>query len=306
MKRLGAAAASLQRLLELEDNAPALLDRMLELDGRFETFKLEAALKLYGQVYKGLEKPLAQAKTLEDRLGEYKVAEDLVEAAERYDLPADAIDRLQKAKLKQRAETETELERWLPEDGALQSILKKADKVDWKKGDRDRKALAQTFAKHIKRIEKRDYQFEDDLEAVHDLRKDLRWIVLYSLGAEGLITLSGKEGEPPAPAGAEKYAALPAAHERKRAVRIPRELHMRLLEGITALGQIKDALELRDALADAMDMKTSKARALVAEKMGLPEDVEAQAKATAHQLHGALVKDGLLKALRKHFEAGVR
>lgn len=173
--------------------------RMVEVDFRSVLMRVEGLAKLYRDYYKkdsaddkALAAINARAKELEDALGEFRDAVHIVSVLEASKAPADFIAY---AKINANSKTK-DFGNFLKKTGwdtqlkSLDAMESNLRKIDWpKKNQDDREYLFNALAYAADANAKTNYPLDDLDRGVHQLRKDLRSILIGIQTVEGLVTL---------------------------------------------------------------------------------------------------------------------
>ncbi|MBK0384494.1 hypothetical protein I5M32_16125 [Pedobacter sp. SD-b] len=166
---------------------------------RQHLFYLEALCRIYKNINnkKTFKKLRSKFKSLEDQLGKV----DYYEAFHK-ELSADKnFPTVLLNQLFQNYQTELNNlyslllhDDWLDEkEPRIEKSILRLDKVEWLNADAEKKAIAKTIRKEIKKILK-DYKsgkltFEKLEAGVHEFRRNIRWISIYAQALDGLIQI---------------------------------------------------------------------------------------------------------------------
>ena len=181
---------------------------ILAKDGRGPAFALEGLAKLYDKHYPDeLTSTFDFAKRLEDNIGRYvdatghrTYATELAWKTPSGSPPNDVIAHLEQEIEEARHALEAVLikDRWVAtnERGELipgaspraQLIQKKIDAIEWHGPNQDRLDVLETFRKHLqKKIVDRDWDFTELQSGVHELRRRMRWPMIWLHALDGMF-----------------------------------------------------------------------------------------------------------------------
>ncbi len=263
------------------DVAPEIaLENMMKADARGAFFKVEGLLRLYKEKYPEFEYLLIEVvKPFEDALGHYDERVEYRKAAEKYKAPQKVIDNL----AAQEAEAKKEfLAFYAKNTHVIDKLDSEIAKVDWRKTKKDRKDIIKALQSEFEDVAQLKYKMSDLQGGVHEMRRHLRWLLIYIQALNGQILLKDPVGalklpeysslltHPIAEGPFSKVAPNPDV---KEPIYVSRELFLALSRVVQDLGAIKSEAEAIEAMA-----------------LAFRETGAARTKETAHEKASALVR----------------
>lgn len=239
----------------LESGAPA--DQVAEQmvgSGRNATFHLQALCRLYAKAYPSFDELLTDFKSLEDGIGEYGKWYSIHRAAVLEGVDASTLTRLeaQKADALLRFTQLLVDRQWLTKDAAAPSRLRTIEALlrgfDWKTRAEDRRLVLDRVRHEAKDVAKTTYDMTilEQGHGVHELRRDLRWLLYEQRVLHGLVVL--KDDACPIAAYAsvpadDYYSVLPPSADEPNPCTLSACLVHAAAKAVAELGDIKDQAE---------------------------------------------------------------
>lgn len=284
-------------------------------DFRRRVFTLEGSLKMYrGRLSDELDAQYDNVKKLEDSAGGYSYAQTMTKVAKDNKAPAQVIALLEKkeaAAKKALGDTLDELGLTLDEKNrfpAFKSLVRDVRHADFGSYDQDRKGLLKIFKHTMKEIEESDYDMNDLENGLHELRRQLRWVTIYTEAVDGLVqhdvNVAPKIPEALAdPVASSKYMTMPPADREMKPVVVSTSLYAKNQKVVLDLGALKDRGEaihgMRDAfLATGLAKNEVEATDAAIKLLNLKPE-EADLGGLAKPIYAAIQQDGWFKQLRK-------
>jgi hypothetical protein len=154
------------------------------------------------------------------------------------------------------------------------------DDFDWGSRSSDRKRVLKRIIKELEDIDdtKYDMSILEHGDGVHELRRDIRWVLIEQLAVNGMITL---RNDCPIPAYASvpndnRYGALRPSASEPDPCQVSQCLVFAAAKAVEDLGDIKDQAEAEVNIADADDV--------------VPERLQGPAEAIYHEIrHNDLI-----------------
>jgi len=309
--------AKIEEALRDQTNAAQALDALMAGDTRRMVFLLEGLLKLYRKTYPKLESQYQRVKALEDALGGISYTAAMLREVDTTGLPDKVIQQTREKCLNAQAKAEQLLaDRWLPgtaPDGRIKgvaSILAHLDAQAWQPYDQDRETLLKTIRSELHEIETNRYDMADLHNGLHELRRRLRWISVFTEAVDGLVVLDATRNPLPALAprldtdlARSKFAQLQPPVRESTPVRLSKSLYLENMAAVLELGAIKDALEPLDFVATALQeagLTTNRAasEALALTSLDHPQSYINDKIAAAENLYIQLRDTDLLRTFR--------
>jgi hypothetical protein len=186
---------SLERILDSHKSLEKIAEDLLDSNARTAAFSLQALCRVYADADPDFKKIRDDLKGLEDAIGTYDKWYNVLRAAEEKGKGRDTLDRLEK-KEKKALEDFKKLLRdrdWVPADGTsrVEKIQKLLEKFDWKSRKTDRERVLGSMIDELKDIDQNDYDMKklEYGKGIHELRRDIRWVLIEQRSLHGLITL---------------------------------------------------------------------------------------------------------------------
>lgn len=179
--------------------------------GRPASFSLQALCRLYEKEDDEFKSLRDDFKGLEDGIGQFDKWDGFYRAAVSQHKDQATLDRL-------KAQSDTALttfsqmlssKGWISADAATPSLAAKHEAwlkaYAWKPRAEDRKAVLTHLSKELDDLATTQYDMKilEVGNGIHELRRDIRWVLIEQLGLNGMITLN------PATCAIPAYAALP-------------------------------------------------------------------------------------------------
>jgi len=165
-------------------------------DGRAQFFMLEALCRIFfkSSKYKSFKNWYLFFKQYEDLLGAINCYEELLtKFKENAEIPSDIITYW----VSEKKENENKLKNLLKKDKCLQNKLKifkkkietSKIKFDNKLILKMEKSIKKELKKTIEEVALRDFQFTQMEDHVHEFRRNIRWLGMYSQALNGIVVL---------------------------------------------------------------------------------------------------------------------
>lgn len=238
----------------------AVMDVMDRHELRKLTFRIQALTRIYQEFNPPFFKALRKStEKFEKSLGEFEKARNILKASQK----------TKKAKLIARAQkkyddAEGDFKKFLKKDpclneeGSVNDTIKALKAQEWLSPEADRAYVRGQLLSYVTRINSNikagKYSHDDLEEGLHELRRHLRWILVYSASLDGLISdqtnrtdllpdyqqyVGRKEG---------KYGAFSAPYA-ERPIEIPKVIFAALTRIVDKLGNAKDIAEAQNDLS---------------------------------------------------------
>jgi hypothetical protein len=251
--------AELRTVLEADLSPGEIADLMVKKNSRISLFRLEGLCRLYEKRYPyPMEEYRETTKGLEDILGWYADTVGHITFAQKLGAPPAVMARLAQEQTRMKARLVKLLvdEKWIRPGGrtVLDKMQAMLAELDWDSVADDRAYLRKRLNKHLKKIEQSDYDMEDLQEGLHELRRHIRWFLLYVQGLNGAFVLDESQcpvesyraylKDPLADSG---YTRLKISPREKAPIKIPKCYFVALTRLSEDFGVVKD---LREAIED--------------------------------------------------------
>lgn len=243
--------------------------------GRPAAFSLQALCRVYGKADPKFKEMRDDFKGLEDGIGAYDKWNGIYQEAVSQHRDAATLERL-KAQRDQALTQFTKLltdKQWLTTGGAknrIQMTQEFLDGFDWKTRADDRKLVLKQLIDELEDIKATTYDMKilEYGDGIHELRRDIRWVLIEELALNGMITV--KEGECPIPAYASipsdgRYGALRSSPTEPNPCQVSACLVYAAAKTVSDLGDLKDQAETQVNINGDSDV--------------VPEPLQAPAKA---------------------------
>jgi hypothetical protein len=314
--------AALREVLRPERLTPqtvdATIDEVVRVDARGRLFALEGLLRLYDALYgRPLADLLEPIKAAEDAIGKFTEKVEYLEFAGKVGAPPGAIAELGRVAEEVRAQLRSSLAR-VP--AALDALAETTEELPWRDEAADARGVIREVARELGKNAALEYDLGELQAGIHELRRDLRWFLVYMQALDGLIQLEA----PGVPLRLNCYSYLvdhPIARSRfsridpNPALRwitsVPTTYFLALSKVVNELGEVKTFAEDVEALAHALEAAGlarsagdahEQAFALAAAKGRVFED----APEAARRIVKELKETKLLRRLRRHLREGLR
>lgn len=231
--------------------------KMIEVDLRVVFMRIEAIARSYSDYFKDgsedakrLENIFKQAKSLEDNMGVLADAVKLPTVLDTIKAPADLIAFAKKksAQTLQQFVPYLKQKGWGPDLKSLTTIESVAKNINWPKDEsEDRVTVISRIAKESKDIAEKSYPLDDLDKGIHQLRKDLRWVLLETQASNGLIVRDDSSCPIPeyqglviAPVAASKYGVLSPSSSETNPCKITGCTYLAVVTHNLNIGDLKD------------------------------------------------------------------
>ncbi len=306
-------AAKIEGALSGAEGTEAAIDHVMAMDLRRQVFLLEGILKLYAKKDSSFDKPFAAAKKLEDTLGDYSYARGMLKLAEEKKAPAAVVDVLRAAEKHARAQLGRVLEDgWLPagkkgRSKQIRKLVRHLESHSWRSYDDDRTFLVKSLRKCVKDLIHDDFDMHVLDQGIHELRRHLRWLPVYSEATAGLVVLDESKNPAPAytdmlsePLAQSKYVTLPPPEREPAPVSLAKSLYVANMHYVLEFGAIKDHGEQLEGIGHAYEAaglakNEEEGRAMAQELLGMSAQ-DADITTAAQKLYDELRRNNLLGA----------
>lgn len=212
--RFDIPSSKIQAMLERADSTKTAADILIQENARVPVFQLEAVFRIYreklskkvGEAYNGV-------KAFEDKLGFAADGIAFLETAQTLKAPDAVLTDLSKKAKQQHKDLQDvlEKEKFVPKSKFLKDLKDDLKKMDWEGNAKEDAFYLKELSKHMNTIAETKFDMTQLESGIHSLRRDMRWIQLYSVASQGLVTLDKGSCKYPAyaatvvPTGALKY-----------------------------------------------------------------------------------------------------
>lgn len=235
-------------------DATAIALDLAAKDARYHVYMLQSLSKIYsktssdGKTRKYFKEMYRRYKEIENALGKYSKWKGVKEKAEAEKALLSLVKLIE--------------EQWLPRDEGESLIHRHMREVKeletWNGFKQDRKNIVEYILSRIKKVSETDFDLTrlekdrptEDGNGLHELRRDLKWIVMHQRSMNGLFQFLPEDRDfcsIDSYAYLErggKYGSLPAdPTEKINACHIPSCLFLGLVSVVNRLGDIKDSIE---------------------------------------------------------------
>ncbi len=286
------------RAIFAETDPRKIIDQLIA-KGRGPLFSIEGLARIYEDQYPETMTSLRdQSKEFEDRLG------TLVDLGEHvaYAKEIGASDRVMRLLRKKVTEDREAFLIWLQEnkwvdtdDFRLEKWERKVAATDWDGPKKDRRYVLEQLIASTKQLRHNDWDLSELQDGVHDFRRRLRWLSIYSQSLADLMvmddrTLNRWDAILTEPIASSQYADLPSADKLKFPILLPRALHLELTQAIYGLGNAKNAGEaqyewLAAALFETGEASTFYRAKAAAGILAQKHSTYAEVKTTARRIY---------------------
>ena len=231
--------------------------KMLQVDLRSSYMRIQSILRLYGDYFKKdkgdtdrIKTIAQQAKSLEDNLGTLADIVRLPSVLEQTQAPPDLI-----AFAKTKANrTVPQFVAFLQQKGwgadlvTLKDMEKNVAKLHWPSSvDKDNEVVFSQIAEEAKDISQTKYPLNDLDKGIHQLRKDLRWVLLEIQSTNGLIIrddsscpINEYQSLVTSPVSTSKYGLLPPSLHETAPCKIAGCVYLAVVTHNTNIADVKD------------------------------------------------------------------
>lgn len=231
--------------------------KMLEIDLRATFMRIQSIIRLYRDYFKNdhdsanrLEIIAKQAKSLEDNLG---TLADIVKLPSILEQTQASPDFIEFAKVKANRSvpqfiTYLKQTGWGPELTTLKDMEKNLSKIIWPSHpDKDRDVVFSQIADEARDIVGRKYPLNDLDKGIHQLRKDLRWILLEIQSTNGLIIrddsscpINSYQSLVTSPVATSKYGVLPESPQESSSCKLAGCVYLAVVTHNGNIAEVKD------------------------------------------------------------------
>ncbi len=169
-----------------QHNPDAIVSHLIEKDTRQWIFRLEALLRLYKKQAPKLEELLIAIKALEDSIGTHTAYIDRSEFAKTIGADKNVISYLEE----QKQETYVELRSLVSNEWdqkGFATFIETLSRHEWLSYEKDKEYLRTRLIKIFKKLRDEDYDLTDLEEGIHELRRQIRWFLIYAHSLEGML-----------------------------------------------------------------------------------------------------------------------
>lgn len=278
---------TLKTTLESGQSTEQIASALLS-SGRPASFSLQALCRVYSKADPKFKEMRDDFKGLEDGIGGYAKWDDIYQSAVREGKDAATLARLKT----QRDEALTKFtklltdKKWLTTDGSptrLKTIQEFLDGFDWKTRKDDRKIVLKQLIDELEDIKSTTYDMKilEYGDGIHELRRDIRWVLIEQLALNGMITLKDAGEACPVPAYASvandgRYGGLRETPTEPSSCKISGCLVFAASKTVNDLGDLKDQAEIEVNINGDSDV--------------VPERLQAPAKA----IYDGMVQNDLI------------
>lgn len=221
--------------------------------GRPASFSLQSLCRIYGDADPKFKEMRDDFKGLEDGIGGYDKWNSIYKAAVSEGKDAATLARLKKQSddaLVQFTKLLTDRQ-WLTTGGAPNRIKMSEDFLkafDWKTRKDDRKLVLKHVIGELEDVKKTTYDMKilEVGNGIHELRRDIRWVLIEQLALNGMITLKDDACPVPAYASAvndNRYGALRSSATEPNPCQVSQCLVFGAAKTVSSLGELKDQAE---------------------------------------------------------------
>lgn len=265
--------------------------------GRPASFSLQALCRLYSDADPKFKEIRDDFKRLEDGIGQYDKWASIYNAAVSEHRDQATLDRLEG----QRDQALTAFTQMLAqrkflvaagETSRMSEIQAFLDGFDWKTRKDDRALILKALAKELEDLEETHYDMTilEYGDGVHELRRDLRWVLIEQLSLNGMIVANEASCAIPAYAQTpndNRYGALRSSATEPNPCKIDACLIYQSAKTVSDIGDIKDQAETEVNIGNQ------------AEADKVPERLQAPAKA----IYDGITTNALFAKYREQLKA---
>lgn len=279
-RRLTGYLEDLSVAIEKEKDPEKLIDSLVANDVRGTAFRLEEITDFYKDRSDDIAKLHVRFKRLEDTMGVLDGYASAVKSLEGMKVPATLKRKRDTmiAYMKGRYDTERATfakflvrEGWLAPDAdgigpMIQRALKTIEDESWQKPRKDRKHVAEALMTHLERMETKPYNMTvlQGPIGIHELRRDLRRIIIQAQATDGLILLKADKHPEKLDPRLQKALADYASPESRKYVTFKENplqknpIHLSessmfwVSDMVSRLGKVKDLGEAEDSIIEAL------------------------------------------------------
>lgn len=283
-----------------EQDPEAFVDAIMKEDFRALFFHLQALGRIYkDRNEKVIERLWVESKAMEDAIGAVDLLKSVTKESQRCNLPevtAKIAPDLQSAKRKLRAVFEDL--KWMNDDRAFANLLDSLSQISWKSDQKENEYFRSEFHSYViglrKKIKNDAFSDPDIEKGLHELRRRIRWILIYAQAGDGLVTDRGPHEDllrknlhylQSVDMGAF-HLSTPWV---KNPISIPRVIFATVRHFVVEIGTEKEKSEIQIQL----------------QKYGanLSNEILVDPESLAQKYQKQIREDGVLKALEKIFES---
>ena len=284
---------TLKSTLESGKPTDEIAKRLLD-SGRPAAFSLQALCRVYGDADPKFKEMRDDFKGLEDGIGAYDKWYTIYQQALSENKDAATLARLKQQSDDALAEFTKLLtdRQWLTTGGAptrLSTIETFLNGFAWGTRADDRKRVLKPMIKELKDIKETTYDMKilEVGNGIHELRRDIRWVLIEQLALNGMITT---KDDCPIPAYASipndnRYGALHASPSEPNPCQVSGCLVFAAAKTVSDLGDLKDQAEVEVNIANGADV--------------VPERLQPAAKA----IYDGIVQNDLVGKYQEQLEA---
>lgn len=269
--------------------------------GRMTAFSLQALCRLYSDADPKFGEMRSDFKGLEDGIGAYDKWKTIYEAALDEKSDEETLARLKK----DRDEALATFTKQLVDKGWIKTgdAPSRLDTIDaflkgykWLTRDGDRNQVLESISDELKGIKKTTYDMTilEEGDGLHQLRRDIRWVLMESMVVNGLVVYKDDSVKCPLPAyekllsapiATSKYTAFKGSSVEPNPCQLDKCVVLAAAQAVEDLGQLKDQAEREVNIKNGADI--------------VPADLQPRAKA----IYDDLVKNNVAGVLKDEVDA---
>lgn len=253
--------ATVKEAMETKDSIEVIAGKLVEGPMRVASYNLQALGRLYAKEDKIFPKIRDDFKDLEDGIGEYDKWNNILGKAEKDGKTKSTLAELKDKREKALNALKSLLEdrKWIRSDGGETRITKiqgLLDAYDWSKPNKDRKLVIKNVISEVKDIRDVDYdlRYLEKGNGLHELRRNLKWVVIELRTLNGAVTFNDRPDNCPLkkyrslltePIANSKYSKLPSSAGEPNPCLINQCVFLGIVKMVDDLGEIKDIAEAK-------------------------------------------------------------
>lgn len=307
--------ATLEALLTPEalaaDKLDATLDEIVKRDARGRLFALEGLLRIYDAIQPSLAPHLGPIKEAEDAIGHYTERVEYLDYAKALEAPGPVLEVLT-ARAQDGRERLREQLAAMP--ATLAALRRALDATHWLGEAEDAEAVLAEIARELRRYAKKKYDLRELQSGVHELRRNLRWFLVYVQALDGLVLLERARGPiklnaysylETHPIAQSRFSKVPANLSLGWVTQISNAYFLALSKIVNELGEVKSHAEAVEAMAEAFEETNAldgaeKAVELARRQPNFIEDWPRAARRVKRELDETRLLSVLRKELRRN------
>lgn len=298
-------------------NEKILNDVHVVRDVRTHFFRLQALLRAYKEIEGDtLEISFVRVKEAEDGLGMYGDRIDFHDIALKLyrDGYLDHLAPIHYMKV-MREEEKKRLEVYLNSvPSLLHDVEESLENIDWRGQKKDALKVLDFLVSEIESYMDLPFDMDNLEKGIHEMRRKLRWLLLYIQSLEGMIRLVDGISElgeydylTTHPIANGPFTKLTPSFPVKHGADMPREYFLALSKAVEELGVIKSVGEIHEALIEAYvgsgaAASRNEAKKIVEEKLRHHPLYSMDIHAKAEQVKAGLLRSGVLRKTHDLFK----